>query len=208
MRYDGATGPSGGPTPGAIAVRNHWTAVTGLGNQGIYNPRKVRGSTTTWSVHATGRAVDLKANAHDPWEKATADAYAAFLIRHAVTLQVQYLIWNRRSWSLARGWRTYSGVSPHEDHIHVELNLDGGRDVTLSKLDALWARDHEKEDDDVNKALAITKIEYLYRLVGRNPHGDPAGLAYWCDRVADAPVDDVDGVVDECGALLYYDATK
>lgn len=207
VRYDKATGPSGGPTPGAVAVRNHWTAVTGLSNQGIYNPRKVRGSDTVWSVHASGRAVDLKANAHDAWEKATAEAYIEFLQRHAVTLQVQYLIWNRRSWSPSRGWREYNGVHPHTDHIHLELNLDGGRNVTLSRLDTLWDRDHQpKEDDDVNKALALAKIEYLYLSVGRDPRKDPKGLLYWADRLRDS--DNEEAVVDECGALLFLDATK
>lgn len=209
VRYDKATGPSGGPTPGAIALRDHWRKVTKLADLGIYNPRKVRGSTTTWSVHASGRAVDLKADAHRGNELALADGYVDFLIRHAVALQVQYLIWNGRSWSLARGWREYNGVSDHTDHVHAELNLDGGRNVTLAKLDALWARDHQpKDDDDVPKILAFLKIEYAYRVFGRDPHAkhEAEGLRYWLDQVnaSDAP----ESVEETVVALLWRDAAK
>lgn len=209
VRYDETTGPSGGPTSGAIALRDHWRKVTGLDDEGIYNPRKVRGSKTTWSTHASGRAVDLKANAHHARERQLAEDYIEFLQRHCVALQVQYLIWNGRSWSPARGWREYNGVHPHEDHVHAELNIDGGRNVTMAKLDALWARDHAapepKEDDDVNKLLVLAKIEYAYRVFGRDPAKDPEGLRYWIDQVhaSDAPEEVETTVV----ALLWRDAT-
>ncbi len=39
-----------------------------------------------------------------------------------------YVIWNRHIWSAsdaAAGWRPYSGVSPHTDHIHISLSWDG-----------------------------------------------------------------------------------
>lgn len=209
VRYDKTTGPSGGPTPGAIALRDHWRKVTGLGDQGIYNPRKVRGSKTTWSTHASGRAVDLKANAHNARERQLAEGYIEFLQRHCVALQVQYLIWNGRSWSPARGWREYNGVHPHEDHVHAELNIDGGRSVTLAKLDALWARDNQpKDDDDVNKLLVLAKIEYAYRLFGREPHTkrEAEGLRYWIDQVNAS--DDPESVEATVVALLWRDAAK
>lgn len=37
VQYDKATKCTGGPTPGAIAIRDHWGTVTGLPNYGIYN---------------------------------------------------------------------------------------------------------------------------------------------------------------------------
>jgi hypothetical protein len=150
VRYDPATGPSGGPTPGAIAVRDHWRRTTGLGDLGIYNPRPPRGG-TGWSVHAEGRAVDLAADALFTAERETADRYCRFLIDVAPKIQCQYLIWNRRSWKSGRGWAAYSGVSPHTDHIHVELNRDGARDVTLPQLNALWSEwtaDHTTPQGD------------------------------------------------------------
>lgn len=35
VRYDPSNGPSGGPTRGAIALRDHWREVSGLGDMGI-----------------------------------------------------------------------------------------------------------------------------------------------------------------------------
>lgn len=156
VRYDASKGPSGGPTRGAIALRDHWREVTGLGDLGIYNPRKVRGSRTTWSTHASGRAVDFAANAHDPSQAAKAEHYIQFLIRHSTSFQVQYLIWDRKCWRSGQGWRNYQGTSPHTDHVHVELNIDGGQNLTLQKLRTQWARDHAPQeeavtDDDVER---------------------------------------------------------
>ena len=153
VRYDAATGPSKGPAPGALAIRNHWRKVTGLGDLGIYNPRKIRGG-QGWSLHAEGRAADLAANISNPAEKYHADRYCQFLIDNAEALQVQYLIWGKRSWKSGRGWRPYSG-SFHGDHIHAELNRDGARDVTATQLDALWSAwtdDHTPTEDEVTEA--------------------------------------------------------
>lgn len=124
VRYDPAVRCSSGPTPGALKMRDHWRRTTGLGDLGIFNCRPVRGGGSL-SLHAEGRATDLKANANDPVEKAKADAYVEWLIANSDELQVQYLIWDGRSWKSGRGWRPYSGVSAHRDHIHAELNRDG-----------------------------------------------------------------------------------
>lgn len=173
VRYDPSTGPSGGPTRGAIALRDHWREVTGLGDLGIYNPRRVRGSSTTWSIHASGRAVDFAANANKADQKAKADDYCAFLIRHAVSFQLQMLIWDRRSWRSGRGWRNYQGVSPHTDHIHAELNIDGGQNLTLAKLRTQWARDHSTQEDDMTPELKDyldrieLRLEALQQITGR-----------------------------------------
>lgn len=32
-----------------------------------------------------------------------------------------YVIWNRRIWTRAAGWRTYTGSNPHTSHVHVSL---------------------------------------------------------------------------------------
>lgn len=147
VRYDRATRDGKGPQPGLIAVRDHWRKVTGLADQGIYNYRPVRGGGSL-SVHAEGRAVDLKANAFVPQEADKAERYVAFLIANDEALQLQYLIWNRRSWKSGRGWRRYGGKSPHTDHVHAELNRDGARDVTLDLLDRLWAGTPTDPDDE------------------------------------------------------------
>jgi len=53
---------------------------------------------------------------------------ANWLKQHAVRLDVRYVIWDGKIWSVARaseGWRTYtagSGVTGgHYDHVHVSM---------------------------------------------------------------------------------------
>jgi uncharacterized protein YcbK (DUF882 family) len=128
--YQSAKGDSKGPQPGALAMRDHWRRNTELGRVGIYVARSIRGKPGTISVHSEGRALDLYANANDPAQKAIADRYIAWLMANAVELQVQYIIWNRKSWSWQRrkqGWRPYKGQSPHTDHVHAELSWEGAK---------------------------------------------------------------------------------
>jgi hypothetical protein len=133
--------------PGAVAVRDHWRKATGLKDKGIYNCRPPRGSQSGWSLHAEGRAVDLAADALFRAECDTADRYCRFLIDISERIGCQYIIWNWRSWRSGRGWQPYSGASAHTDHIHVELNRDGARDVTLSLMTALWSEWTQPEED-------------------------------------------------------------
>jgi hypothetical protein len=120
LTYQRADGPSGGPAEGTRRLADHieqlWPETA---NWGIYNPRRVRGSTTTWSIHAEGRAIDV-AIPLDAAGEDTGNEIAAWLIDNATTLGCQFFIWNGRSWRPDRGWRTYSGTSPHRDHIHLE----------------------------------------------------------------------------------------
>ena len=124
------TPPSGGPRPGTTArfkvIDRLWPPVTFLG---IYNPRDVCGN--PWpgfkcspSQHATGRAVDIGIPLALPLAARLklGDAIAAALVDHAADLGVSEVIWWRRRWTSATGWRAYSGRSPHEDHIHVTLH--------------------------------------------------------------------------------------
>lgn len=128
VRYDRATHDSKGPRPGLVALVDHWKRTTGLGSLGIYNYRPVRGGQSL-SLHAEGRAADLACNANDARQRRLGDDYANWLTENAEALQVQQFIWNRRSWRPGRGWRAYSGVSPHADHLHVEMNRDGAGNV-------------------------------------------------------------------------------
>lgn len=137
LTYQRAEGPTDGPQPGTVAltehILGHWDHTHSMG---IYNPRKVRGSTNTWSVHAEGRAVDIGVNL-DAKGLRTGDKVAAWLIHNAEAVGIQYFIWNRRSWRKSRGWRDYRGTSPHRDHLHVEMTREAAADVTLGYLRTL-----------------------------------------------------------------------
>lgn len=60
-------------------------------------------------------------------------AVADWAVANAGALNVTYVIWNRKIWSVARsseGWRNYVGPSPHIDHVHISFsatpNASGG----------------------------------------------------------------------------------
>ena len=119
-KYEGADHDGGTCTPGNKALIAYYKKVTGLGDLGCYNYRPIRGGGKL-SLHSEGRASDLACNANDPAQKAKGDAFAQWIIDHVHQIGCQYFIWNRRSWRWDRGWKEYTGVSPHTDHLHVEL---------------------------------------------------------------------------------------
>ena len=43
---------------------------------------------------------------------------------------VMYIIWNRRIWTPWYGWRSYTGSSPHTDHVHFSFTWPGARKKT------------------------------------------------------------------------------
>src|SRR5215212_1046467 len=89
------------------------------------------------SEHKEGRAFDWMLSANVPAEKAAGDAWTAWLTGkdsagvvggNARRLGVMYVIWNKRMWStysVTRGWRAYTGASPHTDHVHTSFTWDG-----------------------------------------------------------------------------------
>ena len=126
-----------GPAPGARALLAHYLESVPTGTSlGIFNCRDVRGSTSL-SVHACGRAVDMGT----PTTKAGHDAMYAYLGKlapEAEGLGVQLVIFDRTIWSARRepeGER-YEGVHPHNDHAHVELTPTAAEQLTLATLRA------------------------------------------------------------------------
>lgn len=81
------------------------------------------------SVHGTGRALDLMiADVED------GEPIADYLVTNAEALGVMMVIFNNSSWmSTTSGGRsgvgTYSGDSPHTDHVHVEISADKATDI-------------------------------------------------------------------------------
>ena len=150
VRYDdppawsGADGCSRSLTSGAEKLRRHLLAShPGVSSIGGYNCRVNSANRSQTSVHGVGRALDImiptvggRANA------AVGDPIANWLVRNAERLGVQYLIWNRTKWNGSRSGvkhGRYGGPSPHTDHIHVELNRDGARQLTP------WFRQTDEE---------------------------------------------------------------
>jgi hypothetical protein len=137
LTYQRAEGPSGGAQPGTIALTTYITSKwSGTRSLGIYNPRMIRGSSTSWSIHAEGRAVDIGVGL-DADGEAIGDMVAEWVTDNASRLGVQYLIWNRQSWTQSRGWRAYTGVSPHRDHLHIEQTRLAAAQLTDGDIAAL-----------------------------------------------------------------------
>ena len=91
------------------------------------------------SEHKEGRAFDYMLNVNVPAERAAGDSLTGWLTGlddagvhagNARRLGVMYVIWNRRIWSastMGTGWRSYSGPSPHTDHVHTSFSWDGAQ---------------------------------------------------------------------------------
>ncbi|MBC7309886.1 MAG: peptidoglycan-binding protein, partial [Tetrasphaera sp.] len=87
--------------------------------------------------HSEGRALDWMISAYDPQQKAIADAIVEWLSASddkgnpgvmARRFGINYIIWNRKMWRAyapERGWATYTGSHPHDDHIHFTFTWDG-----------------------------------------------------------------------------------
>lgn len=73
------------------------------------------------SDHPKGRALDFMINNIKNGKK-TGDALANDIIKNYKSWNVKYVIWNRYIWQPGRGWKKYSGPSPHTDHVHVSFN--------------------------------------------------------------------------------------
>lgn len=132
VTYD-ACGRCESSKPGTVAL---WQETVALfppaGTMGICNCRNARGGSSL-SVHSCCRAWDCACRA--PW----GDRIAAFLVAMHRELGVQCVIWNRRIWSTTSPyWRVYTGVDPHTNHIHVELNRAAGSGLTRAIVRAAY----------------------------------------------------------------------
>jgi hypothetical protein len=78
------------------------------------------------SDHNDGNAFDLT---HDPAHRVDCTALSHVVIADR---RVTYVIWNRQIYNnerRAEGWRPYTGVNPHNHHMHVSIK-SGSRDDT------------------------------------------------------------------------------
>lgn len=132
----GPSGCTGGLTTGAARLRDwigrSFPQVTHVGG---YSCRSINGDSTTMSVHATGRALDIHIPTHaGDADNDLGDPVGNWFIEHAEEIGIQYIIWDRWTWNASRAAgskeRMYGGAHPHHDHLHVELSVDGGAAAT------------------------------------------------------------------------------
>ncbi|GAA1854041.1 coiled-coil domain-containing protein [Asanoa iriomotensis] len=87
---------------------------------GCYRPggpyEHPKGRACDWSLRSSGFA-----RASSTAEKLYGNNLAAFLVRNADALGILYVIWYKRIWFPATGWKSYSGESDHTDHVHMSM---------------------------------------------------------------------------------------
>jgi hypothetical protein len=135
--YEGARACTGSPTSGARALLA-WLQENYEGySLGIYNCRTVRGGSTT-SLHGEGRAIDWGLRYVNGSANPIGTRILQHIGAHGDRLGLQATIWNRRIYSrVSPNGRAYNGVSPHTDHLHIELNWAGARNLTLATCRAV-----------------------------------------------------------------------
>jgi hypothetical protein len=75
-----------------------------------------KGRACDWSLQNSGFAV-----AHNADMKNYGNNLMAFFVRNADRLGIYYVIWFKKIWFPATGWKAYHGESNHTDHVHVSL---------------------------------------------------------------------------------------
>jgi hypothetical protein len=118
--------------PGAAVLREYIAANFDVDGIGGYHCRAINfDPSKQTSVHGLGRALDVMVPMVDchPCQanNQTGDQLAHWLIVHAEEIGIQRIIWDRASWQASGVVQTkpYTGSTSHEDHLHIELNLEG-----------------------------------------------------------------------------------
>jgi hypothetical protein len=123
---------SGRIQPGAQALMN-WALYDfgqGARNLGIYNCRGTGSGSR--SIHGDGRAIDVGfSGVGNP----AGTRLLNTLLPHVGALGIQMIIWNKKVYSARypRGAR-YTGVSPHTDHLHIELTWNAASTLTRTRV--------------------------------------------------------------------------
>ena len=105
-----------GISASASKAANYFGNKYGIKTIGGRGPGSVPGSD-----HPKGRALDFMIN-NIKNGRAAGDALANDVIKNYKAWNVKYVIWYHYIWQPGRGWKKYSGPSPHTDHVHVSFN--------------------------------------------------------------------------------------
>jgi hypothetical protein len=162
--YDGQSTCSPSTKPGMARFMNMVRTHYGGGSLGVGRACGAGGT----SEHKEGRAWDWAMNAGSARDRARVQALMDWLFAtdvrcnhysRARRLGVMYIIWNRhmfRLYDVDRGWASYSGASPHTDHVHFSLSRAGGAGTTSFwnpryRLPANWGpAQHGNQDLSMN----------------------------------------------------------
>jgi peptidoglycan hydrolase-like protein with peptidoglycan-binding domain len=60
---------------------------------------------------------------HDPKGGLNCDWLASVLVASGDP-RIKYVIWDRRIWEKATGWKPYHGTNPHTHHLHLSVKAD------------------------------------------------------------------------------------
>ncbi len=129
--WNNGNGCAGGMTPGNEILRqylyDHFPSISSIGG---YSCRQNTANLSQLSVHGTGRALDVmipEVGSSSDADNDAGDPVGNWLIENAEVIGIQYIIWDRWTWSPSRTpgakGRSYGGPNPHTDHLHVELSL-------------------------------------------------------------------------------------
>lgn len=125
----GEEGCGGGLLGGAEVLRDYiYEYFPQTYEIGGYACRSIVGDSSSMSVHATGRALDVMIYTIDgAADNSQGDPIGNWLIENAEYIGIQYIIWDRWSWGAHRDSpkdRKYTGSHPHHDHLHIELSVE------------------------------------------------------------------------------------
>jgi hypothetical protein len=128
------------PKPGVVAFRDLILKVfPGTGDYGISRACNAEDGI---SEHKEGRAWDWKVNIKNSDDVAAVKKLFDWLFATdqyghknamATRLGIMYIIWDNKIWGAYRpsdGWRPYSGVSEHTDHVHFSFYWIGANKQT------------------------------------------------------------------------------
>lgn len=166
---DPAVGCTPGPQPGAVDLANallHRWQPEGAYSLGIFNCRTIAG-TSTYSLHAEGRAFDL--GIPESARPRLGDAVISQLLLLQQPI-VQRVIWWRQVYDLeSPGGRAYSGSDPHVSHLHIEVPWDVAGGLSEPQIAELLGED-DVTDEQLRAALRAVLNE-------ATPYGETEGWA-------------------------------
>lgn len=147
--YESCPSCSGKPQPGTVALLKYLLErFPYTRSLGIYNCRNV-GGTSTRSIHACGRALDLgiptiagRANTE------LGDPIVRFLDKYTTQFGLMGQIYNRTRYDAKtpRG-RLYTGVNPHYDHDHIEQRSAQARSLRYADIVVIAGASKTEGDD-------------------------------------------------------------